>query len=132
EGGRGGGDVGGDVRAPAGGEGVQGIGDVEHRLVGAVEGGAKDRHDADGVLVAVGDGRLGGEVGGRADRHQPGLDVPVPAELLPYDLDVGPHDQVGPVGRGPRGDPAPSPVPLERQAAEHAVLTGARRRAAGR
>ena len=70
------------------------------RLVAAVERRSEDRDHADRVLVAVRDRLLGVEVVAVAlHRHQPRLDVPVAAELLPADLDVDAGDEVRPVGR---------------------------------
>ncbi len=114
-------DVDRDVRAAAGGQLVERRGDVGDRLVAAVEGRAEDRDDADRVLVAMRD-RLGrAEVQPVAlDGHQPRLDVPVAAELLPADLHVGAHDQVrlaGGVVAGPGRPPA-----LQGHPGQHAGL----------
>ena len=101
------------------------------RLVGAVERRPEDRHDADRVLVARRHRALGGQAGAAgADRHEPRLDVPVAAELLPADLHVGAHHQVRPVVRQ-AGAAAPlRPAALERHAGEHRGLARAGRRAA--
>ena len=125
-------DVHGDVQAGALLQVVQRLADLLDRLVGAVEGRAQDRDDADRVLVAELDGLLGGEREAVAlHRHQPHLDVPVVGELLPADLDVDAHHQVGLVGRLALGLAALLPEPLQRQAAEHRRLAGAGRGAAG-
>ena len=87
-------------------EGVERVADLLDRLVGAVEGRAEDRDDADRVLVAELHGLLGREVEAVAlHRHEAHLDVPVVRELLPADLDVDAHHEVRLVGRlalGPR------------------------------
>jgi hypothetical protein len=54
--------VDGDVEARLGPEGVKGVADLLHRLVGAVEGRAQDRDDADRILVAELHGLLRREV----------------------------------------------------------------------
>ena len=106
--------------------------DLGHRLVGAVEGRAEDRDDADGVLVAERDGLGGGEVEAVAlHRDQPHLDVPVVRELLPADLDVDAHDDVGLVGGLALGGAALLPAALHREPAEHRGLARPGRGAAG-
>ena len=73
--------------------------DVGDGLVAAVEGRPEHRDDADGVLVAALHRLFGVEVVALAlHRREAGLDVPVAAELLPADLDVGAHHHVGLVG----------------------------------
>ena len=85
-----------DVEAGAGLEVVERVADLLDRLVGAVERGAEDGHDADRVLVAPGYGFVCGEVEAISfHRDEPHLDVPVVGELLPADLHVDAHDQVG-------------------------------------
>ena len=107
--------------------------DVAHGLVDAVERRSEDRHHADRVLVAVRRRALRRQAcAARADRDEPRLDVPVPAELLPADLDVGPHDEVRPVVREARRTPPLRPAALEGQPAEHRGLARAGRRAADR
>jgi hypothetical protein len=64
-------------------------------------------------------------------RHDPGLDVEVPAELLPDDVDVAPEDQVRAGRVGARGLAALAPLPLERERAEHDRLRGPLRARAG-
>ena len=58
-------------------------------------------------------------------RHVAGLDLPVVGELLPHHLDVGAHDDVGPVGGLPGRPARLLPAALQRQAAEHAPLGAA-------
>ena len=76
--------------------------------------------DADRVLVDV---RLdvirADRVLAGLQRDDPRLDVEVPAELLPHDMDVAAEDQVGIRRRLSRRLAALAPVPLQRQAAEH-------------
>ena len=77
-------------------------------------------------------GALGVEVRHlRPDRDEAGLDVEVAAELLPADLDVRAHDEVRPVRAAGRPAAALAPAPFEGEAAEHAGLARAGRRAAG-
>ncbi len=58
----------------------------------------------------------------RHHRHEPGLDLPVTAELLPAHLDVRAHHQVR-LGRvRARRLPAGAPAPQQRHPAEHARL----------
>ncbi len=122
-------DVYGHIGPSARGQLVQGLRDVGDGLVASVEGRTQDRHDADGVVVALRDGVLRIEVVAlAAHRHDAGLHVPVPAELLPAHLDVRTHDQIRPPR--PVVDPR-GPATLEGKAREHARLAGARRRAAG-
>ena len=110
---------------------IKGGADLAHRLVAAVERRAENRHDADRVLVAVGERRLGGEVEAIAlHRDQSWLDVPIATELVPTHLDVDAEDEVGPVGRLARSPHPLSPQPLESQATQHRGLAGAGRRAA--
>jgi hypothetical protein len=116
-----------------GGQGVERGGEVGHRLVGAVHRRAHDRDDADRVLIAqrggLGDAQV---VPARHHGDEPGLDVPVPAELLPADLDVAAHDEVRP-GRVQAGRTAlGAPPPQQRHAAEHARLARPGGRAADR
>ena len=88
-------DVDGDVEARLRLELVERLADLLDRLVGAVEGRAEDRDDADRVLVAELHRLLGAEVEPVAlHRHEAHLDVPVVGELLPADLDVDPHHEV--------------------------------------
>ena len=105
---------------------VQRLGHARDVLVRAVERGAEDADDADRVLVAGGGDVLGVQRGlAGPDRDLLGLDLPVAAELVPADLDVGADDQVGPVG-GSAGLLLPLlPAPLQGQAGEHAGLGGA-------
>ncbi len=63
-------------------------------------------------------------------RHVPRLDIPVPAELLPHDLDVGAEHEVGPIASAPIAVPARAPPPLHRQAREHDRLARPDRRRA--
>ncbi len=92
-------DVDRDVRPVGCSKSVERPSDLGDRLVGAVVGRTENRDDADRVLVAVRERPLGGQVGDvGADRYLSVLDVPVAAELLPADLDVGPGDQVRLVG----------------------------------
>ena len=107
--------------------------DIGHRLVRAVEGGAEDGDDGDRVLVAVRNRPFRREVVGLAlHRHEAHLDFPVVGELLPADLDVRAHDDVGLVGGLPVRFPPLAPAPLERHSREHRRLARAGRRAAGR
>ena len=99
----------------------------------AVERRAQDPDHADRVLVAPFDRLLGRErVAVALHRHQPHLDVPVVDELLPADLDVDPHHQVGLVDRLALGRSPLLPQPLHRQAAEHRGLARPGGRASGR
>ena len=121
------------VDALRGLEGVQRGVHRGDRLVRAVHRRPQDDDDADRVLVAQRH-RLGRAelVAARLQRDVPGLDVPVPAELLPADLDVRAHDHVRPVGRH-AGRLAPgAPAPQQRHAAEHARLARPGGRAADR
>ena len=68
----------------------------------------------------------------RLHRHQPGLHVPVAAELIPADLGIRAQHQVGPGGVGARRPAACAPAPQQGHAAEHAGLAGPGRGAAGR
>ena len=65
-------------------------------------------------------------------RHPPRLDVPVPTELLPADLDVRAHHEVWVVYRPAGCPPAFTPAPLQREATEHARLARSCRRPSGR
>ena len=61
-----------------------------------------------------------------AERHQPRFHIEVGAKLVPADLGVGPHYQVG-AGAVGTGRLLPlAPMPLHHQAPEHAALAGAR------
>ncbi len=113
--------------------GVQRLADLLDRLVGAVEGGAEDGDDADGVLVAALHGLLGRQVQPVAfHRHEAHLHVPVVGELLPAHLDVDAHHEIGLV-RGLALGLAPLlPAALEGEAAQHRGLARADRRAARR
>ena len=112
-----------NVRSSARCQLVQSGADLAHRLVAAVERRAENRHDADRVLVAVGERRLGGEVEAIAlHRHESRLDVPVAAELVPTHLHVDAEDQVGSVGRLARRPHPLSPQPLQSEATEHRGL----------
>ena len=98
-----------------------------------VERRPEDRDDADGVLVAELQGLVGVELQpSRLDGGVPRLHVPVPAELLPHDLDVDAHHQVRFVGRKSRRRASLTPLPLERQAAQHHRFARAGRGGAGR
>ena len=121
-----------DIRTARGGQGVEGVGDLLDRLVGAVERRAEDGHDADRVLVDELQGLLGVELqAALLDGGVPGLDVPVAAELLPHDLDVDPHHEVRLVRGEARRLAALAPAPLQRQPAEHDGLARAGRRRPG-
>jgi hypothetical protein len=116
-------DVDRDVQASLFLEAVERVGDLRHRLVAAVEGGAQDRHHADRVLVDELDRLLAGEVETVArHRDQPRFDLEVVCEFLPADLDVDAHDDVGLVGRLAGRAALLLPAALHRQAAEHARL----------
>ena len=67
-------------------------------------------------------------------RDRARLDIPVAAELLPADLDVGAHHQVGLADVQVAAGVADLllPAPLERHPGEHAGLAGAGGRTAGR
>ena len=100
-----------DVEAGALLEVVERGADVGDGLVAAVERRPEHRHDADGVLVARRDGLGGAQVQPVAlHRDEAGLDVEVVGELVPADLDVDAHHDVGPVGglARPRGGRAAS------------------------
>jgi hypothetical protein len=91
---------------------VERVGDLCERLVAAIERGAEDRDHPDRVLVAPGDRLLRAEVKALAlHRDQPWFNVPVAAELLPADLDVGAHHEIRVIGRfaGVTHTPAPAP-----------------------
>ena len=104
-----------------------------HRFVAAVVGRAHDHHEADGVLVAELHRLFGREVKAVAlHRHQPRFDVPVVHELVPADLGVHAHHQVGAVGGLARRPPPVLPAALEGEAAQHAGLARAGGRAADR
>src|SRR5947209_15139778 len=71
-----------------------------YRLVAAVERGAEDRDDADRALVALRDRLLRAEVEAiSVHRHEPRLDIPIAAELVPAHLHVDAHHEVGPIRR---------------------------------
>ena len=126
-------DVHGDVEARALLEVVEGGADVGDGLVAAVERRPEDRDHADGVLVARGGGRSRAEVQPVAlHRDEARLDFEVVGELVPADLDVDAHDDVGTVGGLVRHAAGVLPAPLEREPAEHARLAGADGRAADR
>ena len=129
-------DVDGDVDIRVLLEGIERVADLFHRLVGAVEGRAQDRDDANRVLIAKLHCFFGRKVEAVAlHRHESHLDVPVVRELLPAHLDVDSHDEVRLVGWLPVGCALLVPAPLERKAAQHRRLTragrGASRRVAG-
>ncbi len=112
---------------------VQCVADVLDGLVRAVEGRAEDGDDADRVLVAARERLLCRHREPVAlHRHESHLDVPVVRELLPADLHVDPHHDVGPVRRLPLGCTLLLPASLEREPAEHRRLARSGRRAAGR
>ena len=66
------------------------------------------------------------------ERHDPRLDVEVAAELLPHDVHVAAEHEVGTVDRLAGGLAAGTPLPLQRQRAEHDRLGGSLRARAGR
>lgn len=112
----------GDVQARTLLEPVEGRAEVRDRLVGPVEGGAEDPDDPDGVLVAQLGRRLRVEVEPVALHGDlAGLDLPEVAELLPADLDVHAHDEVGARSRVAVRVPL-CPAPLQRHPREHAGL----------
>ncbi len=83
-------------------------------------GGAEDRDHADGVLVdAIHDGVGIDDEARLGDRYVAGLDVPVPTELLPDDLDVGAQHHVRLVRRETGGLATLAPLPLHGEAGEH-------------
>ncbi len=107
--------------------------DLLDRFVRAVERRPQNPDNADRVLVAQLDRFLGRErVAVALHRHQAHLDVPVVGELLPADLDVDAHHQVGLVGRLALGRSPLLPQPLHRQSAEHRGLARPGGRASGR
>src|SRR5665647_3433915 len=74
--------------APVAGQLIERGADVGDRFVAAVERRTQDRHNPDGVLIAVGHGLFRVEMKTlTAHRHDPRFNVPVAAELLPADLD---------------------------------------------
>ena len=90
-------------------------------LVTAIEGAAQNPHHTDGVLIAIGNCLLASEMeplGG--DRHQPGFHIEVGTKLVPADLGVGAHHQIGAPIIEASGTPLLSPVPLEHHAPQHA------------
>ena len=122
-----------DVQTLVGLELVERAGDLLDRLVAAVERRAENRDDADRVLVALRHGLLGAEVVALAlHRHQPRLDLPVAAELLPAHLDVGAHHQIRLVRRLAGFSHPLAPAPLQRHPGQHRRLARAGRRATGR
>lgn len=123
----------GDVEAGVLLESVQGCAEIGDGLVRAVEGGAEDPDHADGVLVAELCGGLRVEMESAAlHRDLPGLDLPEIAELLPADLHIDAHDQIGFGGRRVAVGVPGRPAAFERQAGEHAGLAGAGGRTAHR
>ena len=125
-------DVHGDVEARVGLQGVERVADLLDRLVRAVERRAEHRDDSDGVLVAELHRLVRGDVQAIAlHRHQAHLDVPVVGELLPADLDVDSHDDVGRVDRLALCLAPMLPASLEGEPAQHRRLARAGRRAAG-
>jgi hypothetical protein len=86
----------------------------------AGERGSQDRSHADRVLVHV---RLDVFRPDRVlvglQRHDPRLHVEVAAELLSHHVDVAAEHQVRPVDGLAGGLPALTPVPLQRQGAQH-------------
>ena len=92
------------------------------------ERGAEHGGHADRVLVHVGLHVLGADrVLVLRERDDPRLHVEVAAELLPDDVHVAAEDQVRPVHGPARRLTALSPVPLQRQGAQHDRLGGALR-----
>ena len=106
--------------------------DLGDRLVAAIERRSEDRDDPDRVLVAHRGRLLGAEVEAVAlHRHEPRLDFPVAAELLPAHLDVHAGHEVRSVGRLAGRTHPLAPAPLQRHPAEHRGLARAGRRRAG-
>ena len=123
---RGGVHMNGDVEAGAFLQGIELPAQLFDRLVAAIEGAAQDAHHPDRVLIAAGHRLLGAELETiRRDRHQARLYIEVGAELVPADLGVGAHHQVGAAALQARRPASLAPVPLHHQAAEHAALAGA-------
>ena len=94
---------------------------------------AEHRRHADRVLVDVRLDVLGPDrvlVG--LQRHDPRFDVEVAAELLPHHVHVAAEHEVRLVGRLARRLPARTPLPLQRQRAQHDRLRGSLRARAGR
>ena len=111
---------------------VEGLGELEHRLVGAGVGDAEGGHHHDGVLVDPLEHLLHVHaVAPRGHGDLAHLDVPVLGELVPDHLHRPAH-HVGRVGRLPGGPALGPPAPLGRHPAEHAGLGGPDGRAADR
>ncbi len=118
-----------DVEAGVPGQLVEGLGELEHRLVGAGVGHPEGGHHHDGVLVDLGEHLLDVHaVLPRRHGDLPHLDVPVLGELVPHHLDRTAH-HVGPVGRLALGLALGPPPPLGGHTAEHAGLRGSDGRA---
>ena len=99
----------------------------------AGERGAQDGRDADRVLVDVRfDISWTDRVLVGFQRDDPRFDVEVAAELLPHDVHVAAKDEIRPVDTLVLGLHAVTPLPLQRQRAEHDRLGGALRARAGR
>src|SRR5207244_9563120 len=92
-----------------------------------------DDRDADRALVDV---RLDIPWADRVlvgfQRDDPRFDVEVAAELLPHDVHVAAKDEIRPVDTLVLGLHAVTPLPLQRQRAEHDRLGGALGTRAGR
>ncbi len=124
-------DMHGDVGAGRGLVAVQGHADVRDGLVGTVVRGTEDRHDADGVVVAVRGERVRREVvAARLHRDVTRLHLEVVGELLPAHLDVRAHHDVRSRGVLALGASALLPAALEGEAAEHRGLARTGRGAA--
>src|SRR5437899_4300679 len=65
-------------------------------------------------------------------RHQAWLDIPVATKLLPANLDIDAHHEIGSIYGEAPGLPALAPLPLHRHASKHTGLAGANSGAACR
>ena len=116
-----------DVDACALLQGIEGGLQLLDRFVTAVKGAAEDTHNANGVAITEGARFLDTQLQTlRRDRHHFGLHIEVGAELVPADLGVTTHHQVGTVVGEAGGLAALAPMPAHHQAAQHAGLTGTR------
>ena len=112
---------------------VERVADFLDRFVRPVVGRSENGHHADRVLVTEPNRLVCGEVEPVSlHRDEPHLDVPVISELLPADLHVDAHHEVGLVGGFHRRPPAMLPASLEGQPTEHGRFARPRRRAAHR
>ena len=104
---------------------VQRIVDFLDWFVTTGERSAKNGGDANGVLIAPLHGFLGIQAIAVAfHRNEAGLNLPVPAELLPTNLNIDAHDHIGFVSRLTFGLHSLLPLPLQGHATQHAGFAG--------